>query len=244
MKRIFALLISLLIAAISVFPALASEAVSFSCGDVSCDKNRLFYVEVRARSTDPISAATFEFTYDKNLIEFRGVSTDDASIVRANELENSVMAVYLCSDGKNIQSEAALFKIQFKSVDSGSCYVNFTVSDCVDSNVEKMPVGECSAALVTVSAFENSSPSGASKSNASSNSSGKNSGKTGKEGELVPSTYDEFGFLNGNIDDNSTKMFIVGIVCGAVLIILLIVAFFAGKHIAEKKTRENPQNKQ
>lgn len=248
MKRISVLLISSLIILFSALSAFASEAVSFSCSDVECDNNRLFYLEVKAKSSDPISAATFEFTYDKTMLEFRGVSTDDDSVVRANELDDSVMAVYLCSSGKNIASEATLFRIQFKAIKSGSCYIDYTVSDCVDKSVENMPVGSCSAALVTVNGSSNSASSGSVSSKASSNDTdksddGKYTGKTSENKADALATYDEFGFLNGNISDNSTLMFAVGIICGVVLIALILTAFFAGKHIAEKKNSDNSDHK-
>lgn len=244
MKRIFALLISFLIFFSSLITAFASEEVSFSCGDVSCNNNRLFSVDVKAKSSDPISAATFEFTYDKTLIEFRGVTAVDGSSVRANELDNCIKAVYLCTDGKNIENETTIFTLEFKSLNLGSCSINYTVSECVDSNVEFMPVGNCIAGHVDVVSTAVNLDSSSKKSDKTPDDNANNySGKTSDDKtETEPVTYDEFGFLNNDISDNNSLMFTVGIISGVLIVSLVVIAFVVGKRFAEKKNNQKPDN--
>lgn len=152
MKRLLSLAIIIITIACSGITAYAKSTVSFALSDCECQKNRLFRIEVKATGDMPITAAIFEFTYDRSVIEYRGTKTnDDASMVTANDKGNCIKAVYLCTGGWEIANESTIFTLEFISLKEGVTDIDYSVYDCTDSNVDFMNVGNCSSGSVTVS---------------------------------------------------------------------------------------------
>lgn len=72
MKRFVLLMFTVLFiifSAVSVFAA-DTNGVAFKTEDINCDKGRIFKVDVKAKSSEKISAVLLKFTYDRNIIEY------------------------------------------------------------------------------------------------------------------------------------------------------------------------------
>ena len=69
---------------ISLTSAFATASVSFEMQNADMKPNRLFSVALSANSGNRLSAATFEFTYDPDYIEFRKVkAVNNGSKIRS-----------------------------------------------------------------------------------------------------------------------------------------------------------------
>lgn len=85
MKRFVLLMFTVLFiifSAVSVFAA-DTNGVAFKTEDINCDKGRIFKVDVKAKSSEKISAVLLKFTYDRNIIEYRSISSDSDSLAYA-----------------------------------------------------------------------------------------------------------------------------------------------------------------
>ena len=233
MKRIIFCIITFSFILLSLYSVNAVNGVSFSADNVECSNNRLFNVVVKAQSADKLSAATFEFTYDRTMIEFRGVSCDDDSYVKAFDNGNTVRVSFLCSKGKVIDEFSTIFTLEFKSKSFGNCNLDYTVSDCVNSDVNDMKINNCTSADITViggsvsESSKNSDTENKDEVYSEKNTEKKSDDKSTQESTV--STIDQLGFLNSSFSDNTTLMFIVGGLSGAAVVILVITAFFIGK---------------
>lgn len=244
MKKIIAFLITTILVVTTIQCVFADSNINFECSDISCDKNRLVTIEVKADCDKKLCAATFEFTYDKSMFEYRSVkSADDESTITANELDNSVKAVYLNTYGKEIKNKTTIFTITLKAVSLGTGYLDFTVSDCVDSDVNNISIGNCSSAKITVNGNDSNDSNATDKNgiNSSNNNDDSNSGKSSrkdKETSTTTSSYDELGLLNPINDQNFTFL-MFGIVGAGVIVGIIFVAFRIGKSSAEKKNKDD-----
>ena len=247
MKRIISALVLACILSLSVIGANASESISFDFADAECKSGRLVEVAVVAKCSKRLCAATFEITYDKAMLEFRSVKTSDSNAtVKANELENTVKAVYLNENGADISDEAAIFTITFKAVNSGTGYIDFTVSDCVDEDVNWLDVGKCTSSKITVTGSTSSSQtdSKSTKSTTEASKTGSDSKTSEREAETdteASATIDNLGLINP-INDSGTKYLALGIIVGAAFVILLLLMFFIGKRVATVKAKSDEKS--
>lgn len=69
MKKLVSIFSVLLILILSCQSVFAAENISFELTNCNTSQNRLFSVDMIAKSSTELSAATFEFKYDKNMIE-------------------------------------------------------------------------------------------------------------------------------------------------------------------------------
>lgn len=238
MKKVLTLFITLVLIASSIFTVSANQSVSFEISNCTCDTNRLFTVNIVAKSDIKLSAATFEFTYDKNLFEFRSAKvTDEESKISYNELDSYVKAVFLNPFGKDIKNGDTIFTLTFKSISSGTGYIDFTVSDCVSPDIEFIEIGNCKSGSVTVNgkqAEDNDSKNESSKSSSKTDKSS-NSKKSEKDTETTSaSTIDELGTLNP-IDDRTMRYFIAGICMGTGVVIFIMIIYFVSRKIISKR---------
>ena len=97
--RLFILIITVvLLSSGSLITAFSSTKVDFVLNDCNCDNNRLFTISMTADSDKKLCAASFEFTYDKSMFEFRSAKvSDNSSKITYNELEDKVKLVFLNS---------------------------------------------------------------------------------------------------------------------------------------------------
>lgn len=239
--RLFILIITVvLLSSGSLITAFSSTKVDFVLNDCNCDNNRLFTISMTADSDKKLCAASFEFTYDKSMFEFRSAKlSDKSSKIAYNELSDKVKLVFLNADGINIINGEIIFTLTFKAVKSGTGYIDFFVSDCVDSDINSIDAGKCTSAKITVNS--KSEKSGSDKSNISdksekSESSGSKSERKKTEETTSVSTYDEIGQLN-SFDNPNTRLLIIGIVLGASLIAAVMLAYNIFKRIKSNRNK-------
>ena len=239
--RLFILIITVvLLSSGSLITAFSSTKVDFVLNDCNCDNNRLFTISMTADSDKKLCAASFEFTYDKSMFEFRSAKlSDKSSKIAYNELSDKVKLVFLNADGINIINGEIIFTLTFKAVKSGTGYIDFFVSDCVDSDINSIDAGKCTSAKITVNS--KSEKSGSDKSNISdksekSESSGSKSERKKTEETTSVSTYDELGQLN-SFDNPNTRLLIIGIVLGASLIAAVMLAYNIFKRIKSNRNK-------
>lgn len=224
----------------SLITAFSANKVDFVLSDYNCDNNRLFKISMTADSDKKLCAASFEFTYDKSMFEFRSAKVSDkTSKIAYNELSDKVKLVFLNADGINIINGEIIFTLTFKAVKSGTGYIDFFVSDCVDSDINSIDAGKCTSAKITVNS--KSEKSGSDKSNSSdksekSESSGSKSERKKTEETTAVSTYDEIGQLN-SFDNPNTRLLIIGIVLGASLIAAVMLAYNIFKRIKSNRIK-------
>ena len=230
------------------FTAYAASNIDFALTEKSTDNNRLFTINMQAKSNEKISAALFYFTYDTDMFEFRSMKcSDDESEIEYNETDEGVKAVFLNSDGKRISDGDTLFTLTFKSVSSGSSSIDFTVSDCVNSNTEYMNIGKCTSADITVNSksnednYENDEndieDNGNSKSD-KSRSSSKNSSKSNVKESTATAEINDLGELSSIASPNS-QLLIIGIAIGCGSAVTAAVFFVALNHIIKKKKEKD-----
>lgn len=143
MKRLMSILLPLYIIFITSITVYAA-APCFELDDVSAAKGRLIEVCMYAENGSSLSAASFSFTFNSNILEFRDAKcTNDSALIETNCIGNTVKAVYLDSYGTNVSEKVCIFKLIFKAVSSGVDYIDFTVSDCVNADIERINPGEC-----------------------------------------------------------------------------------------------------
>lgn len=225
--KILTIILSFTVLALySDFSAFSAAEPEFKLNDVSTDNNRLFTVSMTAKCDKKLSAASFEFTYDKSMFEFRSSKAyDKTSKVMSNELDKSVKLIFLNTDGQNIKSGECLFTLTFKAIKGGTGYIDFYVSDCVDSDIKSIDAGKCTAAKITVNSKSVNSKNSSDNNNNKSgkNSKGSKSSYEKEETTASVSSFDEIGLLN-SFDNPDTRFLIIGIALGAAIIILILLA--------------------
>lgn len=231
MKRFTIILINAIIILSSVISVNAANDISFAMTGAECNNNRLFTVDVKAKSSDMFSVATFEFSYDRSVIEFRDVTCGDNSRVRAYDNGKTVMVSYLCSDGIKIDDYTTIFTLKFKSISYGETNINYTVSNCVNSKVEDMPIGSCTSSLVTV---KSKSANNKENQNSGNNSSKSTSDKIDSDiYQNEGTTIDELGVLNPDEFDNKKVIFLTIAAFSAVA----VSAFLLGRLFTKKESK-------
>lgn len=145
MKKLFSIILILVaLLQISLTSAFATASVSFEMQNADMKPNRLFSVALSANSGNRLSAATFEFTYDPDYIEFRKVkAVNNGSKIQVNKKSGKVKVVFLNSEGQNISGGSDVLTLDFKTIKEGTAYIDYTVNQCVDSDVNFMDVGSC-----------------------------------------------------------------------------------------------------
>lgn len=252
MKKVIILCIVILITFGSTFSVFATNNIDFKLSNAECSINRLVDIDIIASCNQNLTAATFEFTFDKSMFEFRSTkSVDSNANVKSNELDNTVKAVYLCADGTDISESKTIFTITFKAKKTGSGYIDFNVYECVDQNVEFIQVGTCTSARITVggdskssadtdnnsSSFGNSNSSARAKSDDNNKSSNKQNSRV--EVTTSQSSIDNLGTINP-INDNKFNYILLGIFIGVGIVIVLSTVFVIGRKTAKPK---EPLNK-
>lgn len=152
MKKLFSIILILVaLLQISLTSAFATASVSFEMQNADMKPNRLFSVVLSANSGNRLSAATFEFTYDPDYIEFRKVkAVNNGSKIQVNKKSGKVKVVFLNSEGQNISGGSDVLTLDFKTIKEGTAYIDYTVNQCVDSDVNFMDVGSCTASCIRI----------------------------------------------------------------------------------------------
>lgn len=233
--------IVVLLSCCSFITVFSATKVDFTLNDCSTDNNRLFTISMTADCSKNLSAASFEFTYDKSMFEFRSAKVSDkSSKITYNELNDKVKLVFLNTDGIKINNGEEIFSLTFKAVKSGTGYIDFYVSDCVDSDINSIDIEKCTSAKITVNSKSSDSSSDKNNSDKSGKSDSSNSkSERGKAEETTAaSTYDEVGQLN-SFDNPNTRLLIIGVVLGASLIAAVMLAYNILKRIKSNINKRN-----
>ena len=246
MKKLFAILSVFLF--IPILSVSAAETVSFSISNVECRNNRLIDVEIRAKSPKKLSAALFEFYFDRNILEFRGASAPKGSDVVANENSERVRLSYLCTYGADISEETAIFTLEFKTLSEGSAPINFKVEDCVDSDILQMTAGSCTAGTVTITPkasdqvgrtdTQTKSKASSQTSKSEKSKSGKSSDKqssSDKAKDTSQSSVNDLGELNTVMQKDADKLTPIIILCVSAAAGAALIGFIVYKLIEKKK---------
>lgn len=215
MKKLFSIILILIaLLQISLTSAFATASVSFEMQNADMKPNRLFSVALFANSGNRLSAATFEFTYDADYIEFRKVkAVNNGSKIQVNKKSGKVKVVFLNSEGQNISGGSDVLTLDFKTIKEGTAYIDYTVNQCVDSDVNFMDVGGCTASCIRIYKNASGTVSGGSSSSSNKNST-QATGKGGKskhptEPTTVNASDDEYIDYNP-IKDKQIKFFLAG----------------------------------
>ncbi len=243
MKKLFSItLILIAVLQISLTSAFATESVSFEMQNADMKPNRLFSVALSAKSVNRLSAATFEFTYDADYIEFRKVKTvNNGSKIQVNKKSGKVKVVFLNSDGQNISDGSEILSFTFKTLKTGTTYIDYTVEQCVNSDVNFIDVGSCTASCVRIYKNASGTVSGGSSSSSNKNST-QATGRSGKskhptEPTTVNASDDKYIDYNP-IKDKQIKFFLAGMGITAGCLAVLSVAYAIGKKTAQKKAEK------
>lgn len=243
MKKLFSItLILIAVLQISLTSAFATESISFEMQNADMKPNRLFSVALSAKSVNRLSAATFEFTYDPDYIEFRKVKTvNNGSKIQVNKKSGKVKVVFLNSDGQNISDGSEILSFTFKTLKTGTTYIDYTVEQCVNSDVNFIDVGSCTASCIRIYKNASGTVSGGISSSSNKNST-QATGKGGKskhptEPTTVNASDDKYIDYNP-IKDKQIKFFLAGMGITAGCLAVLAVAYAIGKKTAQKKAEK------
>lgn len=243
MKKLFSIILILVaLLQISLTSAFATASVSFEMQNADMKPNRLFSVALSANSGNRLSAATFEFTYDPDYIEFRKVkAVNNGSKIQVNKKSGKVKVVFLNSEGQNISGGSDVLMLDFKTIKEGTAYIDYTVNQCVDSDVNFMDVGSCTASCIRIYKNASGTVSGGSSSSSNKNST-QATGKGGKskhptEPTTVNASDDEYIDYNP-IKDKQIKFFLAGMGITAGCLAILAVAYAIGKKQLRKKLKK------
>ena len=245
MKKLFSIILILVaLLQISLTSAFATASVSFEMQNADMKPNRLFSVALSANSGNRLSAATFEFTYDPDFIEFRKVkAVNNGSKIQVNKKSGKVKVVFLNSEGQNISGGSDVLTLDFKTIKEGTAYIDYTVNQCVDSDVNFMNVGSCTASCVRIYKNASGTVGGASiSSNNNKNSTRSTTGRGGKSKHPTkPTTVNasDDKYIDYNpIKDKQIKFFLAGMGITAGCLAVLAVAYAIGKKSAQKKAEK------
>lgn len=243
MKKLFSIILILVaLLQISLTSAFATASVSFEMQNADMKPNRLFSVALSANSGNRLSAATFEFTYDPDYIEFRKVkAVNNGSKIQVNKKSGKVKVVFLNSEGQNISGGSDVLTLDFKTIKEGTAYIDYTVNQCVDSDVNFMDVGSCTASCIRIYKNASGTVSGGSSSSSNKNST-QATGKGGKskhptEPTTVNASDDEYIDYNP-IKDRQIKFFLAGMGITAGCLAILAVAYAIGKKQLRRKLKK------
>ncbi|MGN1131749.1 MAG: hypothetical protein ACI4RL_02495 [Ruminococcus sp.] len=254
---IFILTIFLPVATCMSFSAF--ERVNYSLNAETCDKDRLFNVDVYVEGKANISAVDIAISFDSSYMEFRRVyGANDAFEIQHKQSNGKISTIILCSYGYSFNGKAKLMTFQFKSIKSGETLVNAQISDPVDKNLNSIPIGNVYGCKVSINGNEIKSKAvkTSSSESKSSVSDGENvKSENIKDKSSVEEEYDYIdseGFFSDeeettspdlvdNYDNNPYLTYVMGAIITIVLVLIIFIAYRLGKNNPKTDT-ENIDN--
>ena len=252
MKRFFTVLFLLTI--LSVFSASAAGSVSIETGSVTCRSNRLVEVPVTAQGSGKLSAALFEFTFDKAVLEYRDIHTPEGSEVVCAEKSYGIRLSYLCTDGVPLAEQTTLFSVEFKTLAEGDGAISFRVMDCTDSDAQWMDVGSCLAGTVTVSSSADDSigkaesqpkqkaASSAESKESSKSGASKSSAKAKDKQTTTASPVQDLGKLNSVVEREADKATPIIVLCASAAAAAAVIGYIIFQIKSKKKDNSSDDN--
>lgn len=156
-RKLYSFVFILVLLLISFMPFLscksftATRQVDYFLKAESCDKDRLFNVDVYVEGKTNLAAIEVAITFDSNYMEFRRVyGANDAFEIQHKQSDGKISTIMLCSYGYSFSGKAKLMTFQFKSLKSGNTIINTHISDPVNKDLNSIPVGNVYGCLVTI----------------------------------------------------------------------------------------------
>ena len=251
MKRFMPVVI-ILILLISISVTVSSAATAdFTLRSAQVKPNHIVTLDMVCPNSE-LAAAIFEFDFDSNAFEFKGVNKDKGVKIKYNNTGSKLKLVYYNYYDVSL-SDNVIFSLKFKALKNGEYKIPFKVSQCVDSVPNDISAGKCETAFVTVSDNAPDSENSDSKNSASSNQKDKNS-KNSKSSESSNDSSDsdindsddssddddeselkDLGTINDIEEKTSNPVILIYILVGVGLVILIITGIKIGMYISTKK---------
>lgn len=248
MKRVISVIAIIAVIITSILSVYAESFADFTVESVSSEPNRIINIPVKCEYSGKLSAAVFDFSYDKALLEFRGAETDNNSKVKSAETDSGIKIVYYNYSGVTA-AENTIFNLNFKTLNMGKTDIAFSVSGTVDSGANPISPGRCTSGTVEIqkqsagsSSTGKSSATDKSSSAKTKSQSSKLDSKAENDDEEEESTLENLGTINdvsGKASDNSILVYIL-IAIG--IIILLFTGIKIGTVISAKKRDKTNKN--
>ncbi|MGN0460017.1 MAG: hypothetical protein ACI4HL_03780 [Ruminococcus sp.] len=237
----------------------ASGKVNYSLNAETCDKDRLFNVDVYVEGKANISAVDVSISFDSSYMEFRRVyGANDAFEIQHKQSNGKISTIILCSYGYSFNGKAKLMTFQFKSIKSGETLINTQIADPVDKNLNSIPIGNVYGCKVSINGNEIKSKTV--KTSSSKSKSSVNDGENVKSENIddkssVEEEYDYIdseGFFSDeeettspdfvdNYDNNPYLPYVMGAIITIVLVLIIFIAYRLGKNNPKTDT-ENIDN--
>lgn len=263
MKKQLCLLVVLGLIFCCSFTTVAQEKISFSAEDTSTKNNRIFTLTIKAVGNEKLSAATFDFTYNSDFIQFRQAkSQDENTKIKTSENGGKLKLIFLNEKGVDLQENPELFTIDFKAENILVAQeIAFKVTDCVNSNVESV---SATGNKATVSLIDNaSSNETGSKSKFSSEKSASSTKEkvvanesNNTKTEETQETYQGANTATQNVEqadanNQNEKLLVVGerdntlqiFAAGAVMMFVLVSVCAVSYHIGRKSKDKDENSK-
>ncbi len=220
MKRLFALLLVVLVMLFSVLIAHSETTVDVSAFSDSVLKNRLFEISIQANPHGDICAGEIVLSYDINIVEFREAYSD-CYFVEATDRNGEVSIVFGSAYSKKTANNS-LVTVKFKALSEGTFDLRLSCNSFVDEELN----------AVSVSAYDTQIT--VNKSSVKS----KGDTKTQKvddtqDKEIESLSTDDELFVKQNAE-NKVSVTLIICICVVVIAAFLLGVFFAKKsEIAE-----------
>lgn len=252
-KKFITVLLCLTLFLFVPLKSFATSQINFKISDSECSINRLVTVDIIAKYSGLLCAATFDFTYDTNMFEFRQADTlNDRSQIFVNDSKKgNINTLFLDTDGIDTNSEVTIFSITLKAISSGTGYLDYSVSDCVSSEENHILIGDCTSSKINVLSTGTLGKADTKSSDSKSNSSSKS--KTSNDSSKVNSSRDKAinnSTTSPQIDftniDSSYEHILLYFVCGGAFLagitIIVLLAFKIGKNSSNKEKAKIPKS--
>lgn len=246
MKKLLTVLCILIFFTVQFQSVNAAETVSFKVDFAECRKDRLVDVAVNAYSTHTLSAATFSFSFNKNVLEFRKASVSGGAQLEYHETDDEIKLCYLNARGAEISSFAPIFTLTFYALAEGESDIHFQVDGCTDSSAQFLDAGSCTAGKVTVTgaAAQNSktaegstvqTPDAGSSDKAAS---GKSIKATNGSYERTTAAVNDMGTVNNVISRDSDKLTPLIVLAVSLVIAIAFTGYLIFRKLSPRKNEK------
>ncbi len=235
MKK-FIKLSSILMLLIYMFAFITVNATNIAMysDNINVNRNRIFEVNIRVDSSTKLSAATFEIAYDTNYVEFRGTEAKvDNVTVKSKDNLGTVKAVFLSTDGVELNADTVLFVFQFKTIEYGEADFNIKMYDCVDSNAKELSSQSSTSCTAYI---ESTAKDDSDTSNADDKSSVNNTQEA--TDTKIDSQDNGLKKFSSIVDSVGGQQVMIGTIVAVSLAVIILVLFFISNKRDNKKEKD------
>ena len=232
-----------MIVLLTVFIGIPCSAASgFYCEYTpKSEKSTVFYIDLY--SSDEVSAAVMELSFDESFVEYREVSAvEKTSTVRSACDNGNVRIAFADSDAVN----GRLCRVAFKALQTGTCSFTLHISQAADNELDLMSDLNGSTVEVKLGKDDIVASSSSKESKSSSKASGNSDASS--RSSISSASEDEDGNADipvGGFNDLRRQKVWPYILIGAFSVILIAGLVFFGVLIGRKKSNKNkPDDKE